>query len=480
MKDIDKQIDSFVKPVTDALESFIFFKIEVLGAQVPLVVIWLVVAALFFTIYFRFINIRAFKVALRLVFGKSDKKFSGSGEVTHFQALATALSATVGIGNIGGVAIAIGMGGPGAVFWLLVAGFLAMSTKFVECLLAVKFRKVNASGTISGGPMYYLEHGLAQVGWSKGFSKYLAKFYALGIVVGSLGMGNMFQSNQAFVQFVGITGGEASWFSDQGWLFGLILAFAIGAIIIGGLKSIVKFTEKVVPFMAVFYVVMCLVILSLNYEAIPWAIKTIYTEAFQPESISGGFIGVLVIGFKRAIFSNEAGIGSAAIAHSAVKTEEPATEGIVALLEPFIDTIVVCTMTSLLIVTTLYYIPDLTKGNEGIAMTSIAFERAISWSPFGIMVAVMLFALSTAISWSYYGMKAFTYLLGESKIVETTFKVIFCAFFALGCAIKIKSVLDFSDALVYVICIPNLLGLYFLAPIAKKELNQYLEKIKVR
>ena len=469
---IDEFINQSVQPLTALVSSIVFFTVPMFGVDVPLVVVWLIFAAVYFTLYFRFLNVRGFAHAIALVRGDySDEKHPG--EVTHFQALATAVSGTVGIGNIGGVAVAISMGGPGATFWMIIAGLLGMSTKFIECTLGTMFRQVNEDGSISGGPMYYLEKGFA-ARKMPGVGKFIGRFYALGIVVGCLGIGNMFQSNQAFMQFVNVTGGsEGSWFADKGWLFGTVLALLVGVVIIGGIKSIARVTGKVVPFMAVLYCGSALVIIGMNYEAIPFAIDAIVSGAFSPEGMSGGAIGVMIIGFQRAVFSNEAGIGSAPIAHSAVQTNEPITEGYVSLLEPFIDTVVICTITALVIVTTYYYEPGFDTDLGGIEMTSAAFARNISWSPFLIAVAGMLFAFSTMIAWAYYGLKGWTYLVGESTWASGGFKLVFCLFVALGCSIQLDAILDFSDALIFLICVPNIIGLYMLAPVVRRELHRY-------
>ncbi|MEM7082972.1 MAG: alanine/glycine:cation symporter family protein [Pseudomonadota bacterium] len=472
---IDDFINRTVQPLTTFVSNVIFFNVSVFGAELPLVVVWLVAGAVFFTLYFGFINILGFRHAVQIVRGDYSDS-THPGEISHFQALATAVSGTVGIGNIGGVAVAISVGGPGAALWLIIAGLLGMSTKFVECALGTLYRRENPDGSVSGGPMYYLEHGLSERGLPK-FGRFMAKFYALGIVVGCMGIGNMFQSNQAYVQFVNVTGGpDHSWFGDKGWLFGLAIAAVVALVIIGGIKSIARVTEKVVPFMAIFYVVCATLIIGMNYEAIPFAINAIIKGAFDAEAMAGGALGVMIVGFQRAVFSNEAGIGSAAIAHSAVKTNEPITEGFVGLLEPFIDTVVICTMTSLVIITTLYYEPGFTQGLGGIEMTSQAFERNIAWSPYAIALAGILFAFSTMIAWSYYGLKGWTYLVGESRIADVGFKAVFCFFVVVGCSIQLSAVLDFSDALVFVICIPNILGLYLLAPMLKRHLRDYQKR----
>ncbi len=475
---IDDFINQSVQPLTAAISGIVFFKIPLFGTEVPLVVLWLIFAALYFTFYFKFLNFRGFAHAIRLVRGDYSDD-SDPGEVTHFQALATAVSGTVGIGNIGGVAVAISVGGPGATFWMIIAGLLGMSTKFIECTLGTMYRHINDDGSVSGGPMYYLEEGFT-ARRMPGVGKFIGRFYALGIVIGCMGIGNMFQSNQAFVQFVNVTGGNGgSWFADKGWLFGAFLALLVGAVIIGGIKSIARVTSKVVPFMAILYCSSALIIIGMNYEGIPYAIDAIISGAFRPEGMSGGAIGVMIIGFQRAVFSNEAGIGSAPIAHSAVQTREPVTEGYVSLLEPFIDTVVICTLTALVIVTTFYYEPAFNVGLGGIEMTSAAFERNISWSPYLIAIAGILFAFSTMIAWAYYGLKGWTYLVGESPLANGGFKLVFCLFVALGCSIQLDAILDFSDALIFLICVPNIIGLYMLAPVVREELSRYAAKPRI-
>ncbi len=474
---IDETINTLVQPITDIVAAIVFFKIPVFGAQLPLVVLWLVVGAVFFTFYMGFINLRGFKHAIELVRGDYANP-NDAGEVSHFQALATAVSGTVGIGNIGGVAVAVTVGGPGATFWLILAGFLGMSTKFVECTLGVKYRNENPDGSVSGGPMYYLDKGFAERGMA-GFGRFVGIFYAVGIFIGALGIGNMFQSNQAFVQFVNVTGGtEGSWFADKGWLFGIAMALVVASVIIGGIKSIAKVTEKIVPFMAIFYCFFALIVIFMNFSSIPQAVINIFDGAFTGEGVAGGALGAMIIGFQRAVFSNEAGIGSASIAHSAVRTNEPITEGMVSLLEPFIDTIIICTITALVIGTTAVAYPGFAGDAKGIAMTSAAFQQQISWFPIPLAFAGMLFAFSTMISWSYYGLKGWTYLFGEGIVMDRIYKLIFCIFVALGCMLQLGAILDISDALVFLICVPNILGLYILAPIVKKELNSYLARVK--
>ncbi|MGH1371771.1 MAG: alanine/glycine:cation symporter family protein [Cellvibrionaceae bacterium] len=472
---IDDTVDRWVEPVSSSFSDFIFFKANLFGHDIPLIVLWLAVAASFFTLYLGFINLRGFTQAIRLVRGDYHNP-NDPGEISHFQAMATAVSGTVGIGNIGGVAVAISIGGPGAALWLIVAGFLSMSTKLVECTLGVKYRRHNEDGSVSGGPMYYLEEFLKQRNWPK-LGKLLGGFYALCLVIGCFGIGNMFQSNQAYAQMVNITGQEQSFFADKGWLFGLLLALVVAVVILGGIKSIARVAGKVVPFMGVLYVVSACVIIAFSAEHLPAAFAMMFEGAFTMEGATGGAIGAMIVGFQRALFSNEAGIGSAPIAHSAVQTNEPASEGLVSLLEPFIDTVVICTLTSLVIITTAYPNGLMDSGLEGIALTSAAFEHHVSWSPYPLAVAALLFAFSTTIAWSYYGLKGWTYLFGEGQLTQNLFKSIFCLFIMLGCMTNLTSVLAFSDAIVFLIAIPNILGLYLFAPEVKREVNRYMAKV---
>lgn len=471
---IDEKIDAFVQPLTDALSEFIFFSVKIGGTEVPLIVCWLIFGACFFTVYLGFINVRGFKHAIDIVRGKfSDEKHDG--EITHFQALTAAVSGTVGIGNIGAVAVTVSLGGAGAIFWVIVAGLVGMTTKFVECSLGVKYRVINPDGTVSGGPMYYLREGLAQKGMPR-LGKFLGLFFAVSIVVGCLGIGNMFQSNQAYVQLLQVTGGETSALNGKGWLVGIVMAVIVAAIIIGGIKSIARVTSKLVPFMVVLYVTGAIIILIMNANVLPSAIAAIFKGAFTLQGAGGGILGIMIIGFQRAAFSNEAGLGSAAIAHSAVKTETPLTEGFVALLEPFIDTVVICTLTGLVLVTCFPMETIMTGDVKGIELTSAAFESKISWSPVPLAIAAMLFAFSTMLAWAYYGTKGWTYIVGEGKSKELIFSVIFCVFIVIGASIQLSAILDFADALIFVMAIPNLIGLYILAPEIKRDLKDYWAK----
>jgi AGCS family alanine or glycine:cation symporter len=467
---IDDAINDQFTVVSEAIQAVIFYPAVIAGFEFPLVVAWLAFAAMFFTIYFRGINVRGFGHAIGLVKGDYTRP-DEVGEVSHFQALATAVSGTVGLGNIAGVAVAISIGGPGATFWMIIAGFLAMSTKFTECTLGVKYRRENPDGTVSGGPMFYLSRGLAQQGMA-GLGKVLAAAFAVFCIFGSLGGGNAFQANQAYVQMRAVTGGDDGLLGGgaSGVVFGIVLAFFVGIVIIGGIKRIAKVTDKLVPFMAVFYVVACLIVLLANVGSIPEAILLIITGAFSPEGVTGGIVGVLITGVQRAAFSNEAGLGSAAIAHSAVQTNRPVTEGYVSLLEPFIDTVVICTMTALTIVVTGAYTQ---QGVEGVKLTSDAFETVLPWFPTVLAIAVVLFAFSTQLAWSYYGAKATAYLTNESRVADRIYKTVFLLFIVIGAASSLETIIGFSDAAIFAMSIPNIIGLYLLMRVVKRELRDY-------
>ena len=503
-KGIDQLIDEKFGNATGWFVDFIFYKIPFSeNVQIFWVLFPLILGATYFTFYFKFINFRGFITSINIIRGKYDhldqhKNLPGSvdetreentkenkaineaeGEVTHFQALTAALSATVGLGNIAGVAIAVSIGGAGATFWMIVAGFLGMASKFVECTLGVKYRDIDENGTVYGGPMYYLTKGLKSRGLEK-FGKFLAVVFAIFVIGGSFGGGNMFQVNQAFQLVENITGGEASFLHGKGWLFGIVMAVLVGIVIIGGIKKIAKVTDKIVPFMVVIYVSASLFVIISNYTMIGDAFAQIFKGAFSPEGVAGGAIGVLVQGFKRAAFSNEAGVGSASIAHSAVKTKYAASEGLVALLEPFIDTVVVCTMTALVLIITGNVAVENSSLNDAqaILLTSGAFESVISWFPYVLTIAVVLFAFSTMISWSYYGFQGWAYLFGRSKKMEYLYKIIFCLFVIVGSAASLGSVIGFSDAMIFAMMVPNMVGIIILAPKVKKELIRFMDAIK--
>lgn len=448
------------------------------SSPIPFIVLWLIAGAIFFTIFMRFINFRGVKHSIDILRGRYDNP-DNPGEVTHFQALTTALSATVGLGNIAGVAIAITVGGPGATLWMVVAGLLGMSSKFVECTLGVKYRKIDENGVVSGGPMYYLSQGLKKKNM-KGLGLVLSFIFAILVIGGAIGGGNMFQANQAFSQLSLL----APSISGYGAYFGIILAVLVGIVIIGGIKSIARVTDKIVPIMALLYVGTALVIIFMNIDKTGSAFSLIINGAFSPDALKGGIIGVLVVGFQRAAFSNEAGVGSAAIAHAAVKTDEPISEGYVALLEPFVDTVVICTMTALVIIFTGQY--DNPLGLQGTQLTSQAFGTVFSWFPYLLVVAIFLFAFSTMISWSYYGLKGFDYLFGNifekifgnRKIAATVFKIIFLGFIVVGSSSTLGAVIDFSDMMILSMGIPNILGLFIMAPEVRRDLKDYIRRVK--
>ncbi len=507
---LDEKINQAFTPFANGIESIVLYSIPFQGANIPIIVLILTLGGLFFSFYFGFPSIRKFGLAIRVVSGKYDdietkgarvthpeetlNTVNGDipetirdehhhGEVSHFQALATAVSGTVGLGNIAGVTIAISLGGPGATFWMIVSGLLGMTLKFVECTLGVQYRDIDKNGVVYGGPMYYLSKGLAEKGY-KSLGKFLAAFFAVLCIGGSFGGGNAAQSNQAAAQIAslfGMTGG------NSGFIIGLVIAVLVGITIIGGIKRIATVTEKLVPLMAIIYIVACLVVIGSNFSFIPEAISQIFSSAFSMEAGFGGFIGIMVIGFRRAAFSNEAGAGSASIAHSAVRTKYSASEGLVALLEPFIDTIVICTMTALVIVlfngngvfeygTAAVTIDG--KSYEGATLTSLAFKETISWFPTVLTIAIFLFAVSTMISWSYYGQQAWLYLFGKSKVMELTYKVLFLIFIIIGASANMSAVWGFSDAMILAMVFPNMIGLLMLFPVVKQQLNRYESAIK--
>ncbi len=515
-KGLDERINDFFEPISNVITSIVLYSIPLGGgAKAPVVVLILIGGALYFTLYFRFVNLRRFLVSINIVRGiykdvekpaiitaagekaavhttpdgdiaDTIRNESVKGEVSHFQALTAALSATVGLGNIAGVAIAIGIGGPGATVWMILAGILGMSSKFVECTLGVRYRDVAPDGTVYGGPMYYLKKGFAERGMA-GLGKVLAVLFAVMCIGGSLGGGNMFQANQAALQVINqfeLTGGSA------GFYIGLAIAVLVGIVILGGIRRIAAVAERVVPFMAFIYVGAGLVILAMNYDLIPAAARIILSEAFSPEAVRGGFLGVMIIGFQRAAFSNEAGIGSSAIAHSAVRTSYPASEGLVALLEPFIDTVVICTMSALVIVLlrvqgVYQYDMDnnqvlLSDGNipiNGVGLTTLAFENGLPGFSYVLTLAILLFAYSTMLSWSYYGLQSWKFLFGRGRTSDITFKLLFILFIVIGASSSMNAVVDFSDAMIFAMVFPNMIGLLVLAPVVRQETARYLKAI---
>lgn len=498
------KIDIIFKDYTGWFVEAVFYEIHFSDTfRIPWVLIVLIGGALYFTVYFKFINITGFKTALLVVKGKYediekhgvDKLYGDNihdensdilqtlrdegadGEVSHFQALTAALSATVGLGNIAGVAVALSIGGPGATFWMIVAGILGMASKFAECTLGVKYRDVGEDGTVYGGPMYYLQKGLKEKNVG-GLGKFLAVLFAIFVIGGSLGGGNMFQANQAAAQFIQLF--ELQSFSNAGMYFGMVMALLVAVVIIGGIKRIAKVTEKVVPFMAGIYVLAAVIILIANFSLIDDAFMLIFEGAFSGLGIAGGLVGVMIQGIRRGAFSNEAGVGSAAIAHSAVRTKYPASEGIVALLEPFIDTVIICTMTALVIIITNFNGEVMQYGveiKEGVEITAVAFNEVIPNFSIVLTIAVILFAFSTMISWSYYGMQGWKYLFGKGKITDLIYKLMFLFFVVVGSSISLGAVIDFSDAMIFAMVVPNIIGVLILTPVIKKELKRYMNAI---
>ncbi|MHA7292595.1 alanine/glycine:cation symporter family protein [Arthrobacter sp. HLT1-21] len=478
---VEDAIDTVFAPATEVFSSIIFFPVTIGDFSFPILVAWLIIAGLVFTVYFGFVQFRGLKVSYEVIRGRYSTK-DDPGEVPHFQALTSALSGTVGLGNIAGVGAAMALGGPGATFWMILAGLIGMATKFAECTLGVKYREVHADGTVSGGPFKYLPIAFAKFG--KLPAKILTGIFAVAILVFGIAGGNMFQANQTFAQVQEVTGGEDGLLGSAGaaLIFGLVLAGLVAAVILGGIKSIGATTSRLVPAMAFIYVAACLTVIIVNIEQVPAAIGAIIDGAFNPQGFVGGVLGVMIVGFQRASFSNEAGVGSAAIAHSAVKTRRPVSEGFVALFEPLIDTVLICTMTALAIV--IAGTPSLQAGidqvqgggdaPDGVILTSDAFATVIPWFPIVLAIAVALFAYSTLITWSYYGLKAWEFLFGRGKTAEVVYKIVFLFFTVVGCVLSFGQVIKFADAALFLCAFINLLGVYMLLPVIKREMREYL------
>ncbi len=471
MNDIFNAINGF-------LSDILFFDIlfgQVEDTTIPFLVAWLIVGGIFLTLKMGFVNLRMLKHSFQIVTGKYKTK-DDKGQITPFESLTTALSATVGLGNIAGVAIAISIGGAGATFWMIIAGFLGMTLKFTEVTLSVKHREFLKDGSIMGGGMEYLSRGLAEKGMA-GFGKVLAIIFAIFMIGGAIGGGNTFQVSQA----LGVVQQEVPFLEQYPIVFGITLALITGAVIIGGIKRIAHTTVKIVPSMVLIYVSASLWILLTNFTQIPAAFSLIFSEAFAPTAVAGGMIGVIVQGFQRAVFSSEAGLGSAGIAHAPARVKYPVRQGMVSLYEPFIDTIVVCTMTALVIIITGVYDPangykELIDSGQGAALTAAAYGTVISWFPIILTISIVLFAFSTMISWSYYGERAWVYLFGSKYSI--VFKVLFLIFIVIGSVVNTSIMVDFSFMLLLGMALPNILGLYILSGDVKRELDLYLEKLK--
>lgn len=455
-------LEHYFERFTNVLSSAVFYAFDLNGSQLPLVLLWLISGAIVCTVSLGFINIRGFRYAFGLL--KRNKRTGNAGEISPFQALSTALSGTVGTGNIAGVALAIGLGGPGATFWMIVAGFLGMSLKFVECTLAVKYRQVNSDGSVNGGPMYYIHAALGKAGLPK-LGKILSIFFCIACIFGASGFVHV---NQAYVQFNTVTG------FDNALLFGIIYAFFVAIVIIGGIKSIARVASQLVPLMCAIYLSAAIFILCWHFTAIPQAFYLIVKSAFAPEAAYGGAIGVMIQGFRRAAYSNEAGLGSSPIAHAASQTKEPVSQGFIALLEPFIDTVVICTITALVIIVTGAYL----QPGDGVQMTSAAFASVVSWFPWLMLVSLLLFGYTTVIGWFYYGLNCFRYIFGQKKVFSYLYKVVFCIIVSFGAIPNILAVFNFIDSMIFLMAVPNILALYLLLPEVRADLKDYLQRHK--
>ncbi|MGJ7539064.1 alanine/glycine:cation symporter family protein [Brevibacterium luteolum] len=476
---VDQFIDGLFAPFAEWLSFIVFFEIPIFGVGLPLIVVWLMAGAIFLTVFLRFQPITGLGHSLKVIRGKFTRK-TDPGEVSSFQALATELSGTVGLGNIAGVAVAITIGGPGAALWIIIFGLLAMSMKMAEATLGVKYRQIAGDGKTSGGPMYYLREGLAEVGWPR-LGKFLAVFYALTTLIGVFGAGNLFQANQVAAIIVDSTGGDSSFLADKLWVIGLVMALVAGFVIIGGIKKIAEWTSAITPAMAILYTVSVLIILAMNITKIPHAFWLMIEGAFTGEGVAGGIVGVAIVGIQRALFSNVGGVGTAGMAHAAVKTDEPATEGFTAMWEPLVDSVIICTLTALAIITTGLYQADAGDGSTGagVALTSQAFATVSAWFPYLLTVAVVLFGFSTVLSYAYYGQKALGYLTKNSVVAEKIFQVVWVAAVVVGSAVSLDSVVAFSDATLFLMAVPNLLGLYFLSKIVRLEILRHKKKAVV-
>ena len=463
---LDETINAWLAPVADWFGKVVFFAVPVHGAQLPLILVWLIMGGIVCTLAFRFVNLRGFRHSLQVIRGDYSSK-AHAGEATPFQALSTAVSGTVGLGSIGGVAVAVSLGGPGAAFWMVVAGFLGMSTKFAEVTLAVKYRKVRADGTVTGGAMYYVQEALSRRGLPQ-VGKFLAAFFCVAAVGGSL---TIFQVNQAYAQFHEVTG------FDSGFIFGLVVAVWVGIVLFGGVKRIVQWTDKLSPFMCLLYVLACLVVLGANFTSIPGALGAIMRGAFDGDAVTGGIVGALIQGFRRAFFANEAGLGSAPMAHATVRTNEPMSQGFAALMEPFLDTVIICLLTALVVVVTGV---NHTSTSEGIALTSAAFATVVPWFPAVLAVVAILFALSTVLSWGYYGEQAWTWLFGERYSSRVAYRLFLCSVLSVAGTLKLSQVVNIVDSLNFSMAIPNLIAVYLLIPELRAELAGYWQRVVIR
>jgi len=463
---VDERINAFLAPIADWLGKVVFFAVPVGGAQLPLIVAWLIMGGIVCTLAFKFVNLRGFRHSARVIRGDYSSK-SHPGEASPFQALSTAVSGTVGLGSIGGVAVAVTLGGPGATLWMMLAGFLGMSLKFAEVTLSVKYRRVRADGTVTGGAMYYVPEALGRFGLPR-LGKFLAGFFCVAAIGGSV---TIFQVSQAYSQVNAVTG------FDQKFLFGCMVAIWIGIVLFGGMRRIVKWTERLSPFMCLLYIVACLVVLAANYTNIIPAFATIVREAFAPTAVAGGVVGALIQGFRRAAFANEAGVGSAPMAHATVRTKEPMSQGFAALMEPFLDTIIICLLTALVIVVSGV---NLTSDSVGIALTSDAFATVVPWFPAVLAVVAVLFALSTVLAWGYYGEQAWMWLFSESQRSRVAFRVFLCSMLSIAATFELDQVVNIVDACSFCMAVPNILAIYLLMPELRRDLASYWQRIVLK
>lgn len=463
---LDETINAWLAPVADWFGKVVFFSVPVHGAQLPLILVWLIMGGVVCTLAFRFVNLRGFRHSIRVIRGDYSNK-SHVGEASPFQALSTAVSGTVGLGSISGVAVAVSLGGPGAAFWMVVAGFLGMSTKFAEVTLAVKYRKLRADGTVTGGAMYYVQEALSRRGLPR-IGKFLAGFFCVAAVGGSL---TIFQVNQAYAQFHDVTG------FHNAFAFGLVVAIWVGIVLFGGMRRIVQWTDKLSPFMCLLYVVACLVVLGANLSGIPGALAAIVHGAFDSDAVAGGVVGALIQGFRRAFFANEAGIGSAPMAHATVRTDQPMSQGFAALMEPFLDTVVICLLTALVVVVTGV---AQTSTSQGIVLTSDAFATVVPWFRVVLAVVAILFALSTVLSWGYYGEQAWTWLFTERYASRVAYRLFLCCVLTVAATLSLDQVVNIVDSLNFSMAIPNLIAVYLLLPELRADLASYWQRVVLK
>lgn len=471
---LDTEIEKYVAPISNKISTVMFFPVTIFGAHVPIIILWILAAGIFFSLYFRGIALWGLKHSIDLL--KKPKKDAAGGEISPLGALMTALSGTVGLGCIAGVAISISIGGPGAAFWIMFGAIMGMALKFSEVSLSLKYRKFLPDGTIAGGPMHFIAHGLTRrkMRW---LGQPLAVIFAYLCIGGALAGGNMVQINQTTRQILNITGGDNGILHGYNWLIGLICAILMGMIIIGGIKSITKVAMKAVPFMVYLYLIAGVIIILANWQNIPHAFYISIKEAFFPQSVAGGIIGIMIIGMRRSVQSNEAGTGSAPIAYATAQTDEPISQGFIALLEPLL-TGVVCMLSAGIIITSGVY-ENYASGVSGIELTSSAFEATFPWFKYVLSVVVILFALTTLISWAYYGQKAWNYIVGEGKKRTLLYQIIFCIFTVIGSVMNIKTIIDLTDSMMLGMAIPNCLAMYFMAKELKFDLIKYCKKYEV-